>query len=166
MGLYATTTSLSELVPNFLRQNTTTSDTAGTSMFSRHIDRAESVVNSAVSRLYSLPFITGTTTTNVPPILRTLSEDIACYYALRSAYTQDGASKNPYVDAYKVAMDTLNDIADGKIKLADTLGSLVAVRPTRYLSDKEGYTPIFGLDDPNEWKRDEDEITDQEAARE
>jgi phage gp36-like protein len=159
MGSYATTTSLSELIPNFLRQNTTTSDANGTSMFSRHIDRAESVINSSVSRLYSLPFA------NVPPILRTLTEDIACYYALRSAYTQDGASKNPYVDAYKVAMDSLDDIAQGKIKLADTSGSLVAVRTSRYLSDKEGYTPIFGLDDQNEWKRDSNEVSDQEAAR-
>ena len=165
MGFYATTTSLSELIPNFLKQNTTTSDTAGTAMFSRHIDRAESVINSAISRLYILPFIVGTTTTNVPPILRTLTEDIACYYALRSSYTQDGASKNPYLDAYKSAMDMLADLAKGEIKLADTSGSLVAVRSSRYLSDKEGYTPIFGLDDENEWKRDPDEVSDQEAAR-
>jgi phage gp36-like protein len=159
MGSYATTTSLSELIPNFLRQNTTTSDTAGTSMFSRHIDRAESVINSAVCRLYPLPFV------NIPPILRTYAEDIACYYALRSAYTQDGASKNPYMDAYKIAVDSLADIADGKIKLADTSGSLVAVRTSRYLSDKEGYTPVFGLDDQDEWKRDPNEVSDQEAAR-
>ena len=165
MGSYATTTSLSELIPNFLKQNTTTSDAAGTAMFSRHIDRAESVINSAISRLYSLPFITGTTTTNVPPILRTLAEDIACYYALRSAYTQDGASKNPYLDAYKTALDQLEDLAEGEIKLADTSGSLVAVRSSRYLSDKEGYTPVFGLDDQDQWKRDGDEITGQEAAR-
>lgn len=165
MGNYATTTSLSELIPNFLRQNTTTSDAAGTSMFSRHITRAESVIDSAISRLYTLPFITGTTTTNVPPILRTLAEDIACYYALRSSYTQDGASKNPYVDSYKTALDTLEDLASGKIKLADTSGSLLAVRASRYLSDKEGYTPIFGLDNQKQWKRDEQEEADQEAAR-
>lgn len=159
MGSYATTTSLSELIPNFLRQNTTTSDTAGTALFSRHIDRAESVVNSKVSRLYSLPF------TEVPPILRTITEDIACYYSLRGVYTQDGVDNNPHAKSYKDAMDMLDEIAEGTIKLADTSGSLVAVKAARYLSDKSGYTPIAGLDDQDQWKRDSDEISDQAAAR-
>jgi phage gp36-like protein len=166
MGDYATTSSLSELIPNFLRQNTTTSDTAGTSMFARHVLRAESVVNAYVSKLYALPFIVGTTTTNVPPVLRTLSEDIACYYALRSAFTQDGQSKNPYYEAYKGAMDTLESIAEGETILVNTSGSFIATQSTnRYLSSTEGQTPIFGLDEPTEWGRSQEEIDAQSAAR-
>jgi phage gp36-like protein len=166
MGVYATTTSIPDLIPNFLSGNTTTSDTQGTQQFSKHIDRAEATIDGFISTIYPLPFITGTTTTNVPPLIRTLTEDIACYYALRSAYTQDGASKNPFYEAYKVAMDTLKEINQGKIKLVDTAGSLIATQATnRYLSNTDTYTPIFGKDDPKEWGRDPDEILDQENAR-
>lgn len=160
MGAYATTTSLSELMPNYLAGNTTTSDTSATNQFSRHIDRAESTVQAYVARLYSMPF------SPVPPVIRTLSEDIACYYALRSSFTQDGMSKNPFYEAYKVAMETLEKISKGEIKLADTAGSLLATQASnRYLSSTEGYTPIFGRDDPTDWQRDQNEIDDQEAAR-
>ena len=166
MGSYATTTSISELIPNFLSGNTTSSDTAGTSIFSRHIDRAEGIVNGCVTARYSLPFITATTTTNVPPILRTITEDLACYFALRGAYTQDGQNKNAYYTDYKTAMETLDGIKNGTVKLAYTDGSLVpTVSTNRFLSSTEGYTPVFGLDDPRVWKRDSDEIDDQEDAR-
>lgn len=166
MGSYATTTSLSELVPFFLIGNTTSSDTAGTNIFSRHIDRAEGVINSYVTARYSLPFIIGTTTTNVPPLLRTLSEDIACYYLMRGAYTQDGQNRNEYITEYKLAMETLDLIKEGEIKLSYTDGSMVpTLSNTRVLASSEDYTPIFGLDDPANWARDEDEIDDQESAR-
>lgn len=46
MGEYATTTSISELAPQLLSGNTSTSDAPGVAMFSRHIDRAEGVVKS------------------------------------------------------------------------------------------------------------------------
>lgn len=160
MGSYATTTSISDLIPNYLNGNTTSSDSAGTEQFSKHIDRAEATVNAYVSRLYPLPFV------KVPPILITLTEDISCFYALRSAYTQDGMSKNPFYLDYKTSMDTLDKIAKGEIKLVDTSGSLIATQATnRYLSNTEGQTPIFGKDDPQEWKRSQAEIDQTDAAR-
>lgn len=160
MGLYATTTSISELIPNFLSGNTTTSDPAGSSMFSRHIDRAESVVNSYLTSLYSLPI------SPVPPILRTIAEDIACYFAVRSAYTQDGQNVNQYYPEYKKAMETLELLKDGEIKLSYTDGSTVAVSSTnRFLSSSENYTPIFNVDDPENWKVDPDQTDDIANAR-
>lgn len=163
MGTYATTTSISELIPQFLSGNTTTSDTAGTNIFSRHIDRAEGVVNSYVATRYSLPF---NTTTSIPPLLRTLSEDMACYFAIRGAYTQDGQNTNQYFPEYRKAMETLEAIKNGQIQLAYTDGSLVSpVSSSRFLSSTENYTPIIGLDDPELWKRDNDEIDAQNSAR-
>lgn len=160
MGSYATTTSLSELFPGFLSGNTTTSDTAGANQFSRHIDRAESVVNSYLTARYSLPF------TTVPPILRTISEDLALYFLVRSAYTQDGQNKNQYHDEYKWAMTQLDKIGKGEIKLALTDGSIVAPNTAaRIISSDTNYTRIFGKDDPDQWKRDDDEITDTSNAR-
>lgn len=160
MGIYATTTSISELIPNFLSGNTTTFDMAGTAMFSRHIDRSESVVNTYVTSRYSLPF------SPVPPILRTISEDIACYFAVRSAYTQDGQNRNQYFPEYREAMKTLESIRKGDIKLGYTDGSLVAVNTSaRYISSTENYTPVFGTDDPENWKVDDDLVKDQSNAR-
>jgi len=160
MGAYATTTSLPQLMPFFLKQNTTTADADGVAIFAKHIDRAEGVVNAAVTAKYSLPI------TPTPPILITLTEDIACYYATRGAYTQDGQNKNEYMTEYKSAMDILKQIIKGDIKLSLTDGSLVPVNSSsRFLASTENYTPIFGLDDPTEWQRDPNEIDDQARAR-
>lgn len=160
MGRYATTTSISDLIPNFLIGNTTTSDTAGTAMFSKHIDRAEGIVNTYVSARYSLPF------TTVPPVLITLSEDLACYFAVRSAYTQDGQNKNQYYPEYKWAMEQLDSIRKGEIKLTLTDGSEVTGDTSnRYISSTENYTPVFGIDNPENWKVDPDLIDDQRDAR-
>ena len=167
MGIYATTTSISELVPQYLVGNTTTSDTAGTNIFSRHIDRAEGLVNSFVGARYDASaFRVGTTTTNVPPILRTLSEDIASWLAFRGSYVQDGARRQEYLGSYESAMKMLADIRDGKTKLAYTNGAEVPPRTSaRYLSSTEGYTPVFGLDDPESWAVDPDQIDDMASDR-
>ena len=123
-------------------------------------------MNAAVSVRYTLPFTVGTTTTNVPPLLRTLSEDIACGYALRGSFAQDGASRNQYPESYFSALEMLKQIEKGEIVLTDTGGSVLPTRSnTRILSSAENYTPIFGLDESTDWARDETEIADQENAR-
>lgn len=129
-------------------------------MFSRHIDRAESIVNTFLVSRYSLPF------NPVPPIVRTLSEDLACYFAVRSAYTQDGQNKNQYFTEYKEAMKTLDLLQKGDMNLAYTDGSDVPINSQRYISSTENYTQIFGIDDPMNWKVDPDQVADQENARE
>lgn len=161
MGNYATTTSISELIPNFLTGNTTTADPNGESMFSRHIDRAESIINTYITARYSLPL------SPTPPVLRTVAEDLACYFAVRSAYTQDGQNKNQYYPEYKTAMQLLEDIQKGVIKLALTDGSDVpSVSNNRFISSTENYSPVFGTDDPENWKVDADLVKDQQDARE
>jgi len=166
MGVYATTTAISELVPGFLRGNTTSSDTAGMNLFSRHIDRAEGIVNAYVTAKYSLPFITATSTTNVPTMVRTLSEDIASWYAARAAYAQDGQRRQEYLDRFEGAIKQLEDIRDGKTKLAYTDGSVVPNRSSaRMLSTTEGYAHVFNMDDPKNWGVDQDQIDDIEGDR-
>ena len=166
MGDYATTSSISELVPGYLVGNTSTSDTAGVAVFSRHIDRAEGMVKSFASARYDVSaFRVGTTTTNVPPMLRTLAEDIASWYAIRGSYVQDGGRKQEYLSSFEIAADTLKDLRDGKIKLAYTDGSEVPPRSARFLSSTDGYTPVFGLDAPESWAVDEDQLDDMSSAR-
>ena len=162
MGLYATTTSISLILPGFLKGNTTTSDTEGTNIFSHYIDNAESKINAVISSRYD---ITAFTSGSVPPLLRKLTEDIAAYNVIRATgYRADDRSE--YLDDYEKANETLQKLINGEINLTWTDGSAVAVLSSnRFQSNTKDYTPIFGLDDPQEWKRDDDEISDQEDAR-
>lgn len=160
MGQYATTTSIALLLPNFLRDNTTSADTDGQSIFSLHIDRAESVVNAKVAQRYSLPFSV------VPPLIRTITQDIATYMAIRGTLNQDGKVKNVYLEDYEKAMSLLDEVVAGAVTLVDTQGSALAtLGDDRFKSSTVDRSPIFGLDDAQQWQRDQDEIAETEAGR-
>lgn len=167
MGDYATTTSISELMPNYLSGNTTTSDAGGANRFSRHIDRAESIVKTYVGARYDVSaFRVGTTTTNVPPVLRTLSEDVACWFAARAAYAQDGELKQAYLSEFERAVGMLEGIRDGKTGLLYTDGSEVPpVASSRFISSTANYSHVFNLDDPDQWAIDDDQVDDMSDAR-
>lgn len=167
MGDYATTTSIANLAPGYLEADTTSVDDVASARFSAHITRAESIVNASIGRRYALPFIVGTSTTNVPPIIRTITEDIATYYALRGSFSQDGKVRNPYLDDYKAAMTMLKEIADGTMPLTYTNGSEVPADSSNlFVSTTRNFRPIFGLDDATEWRRDPDEERQTEDERE
>lgn len=160
MGTYATTTSISELLPYVLKTNTTTGDTVGTANFSKHIDRAEGLVNGYIASRYSLPFST------VPPIIRTIAEDIACFYFIRSTYVQDGQRKNEYADSFKEGIKQLEQIRDGKTPLSYTSGSIVPqVTASKYKSSTENYAPTFDEGEPEQWAIDADKVDDITGAK-
>lgn len=160
MGLYATTTSIPQIYPGFLSGSTVTSDTAGVDSFSKAIDRAESIVNAYVVARYDLPMSV------VPPLLRTLAEDMACYYVTRAAYTQDGQNRNQYLNDWKLAKETLEEIKDGKVKLTLTDGSLVpGISSSRMLSTTRDFSPVFNLDDPQNWKPDSGKLDEINSGR-
>ena len=165
MGVYVTTTSIFVMLPGFLKPGigTVTSDTTGVDIFSRQIDNAEAKVNAVVSIKYN---ITTFSSTAIPPLLRKLTEDISIYNVIsKTGYRAN--DRNEYMDDYKAANDTLQQLIEGKIGLTYTDGSSVAILSSkRFLSDKTGFSPIFGLDNQKNWKRDEDEIDDQSNARE
>lgn len=160
MGLYATTTSIPNLLPQFLKGNSTGSDAGGAAAFSAHIDRAEAVVNSKLTNRFALPF------TTVPPLVRSMAEDIACFYALRAAIAQDGQVDNKQIERFSPAFDTLDQVAAGKMGLALTDGSAVSANSTsRIRSSTLDYAPTFNLDDPKDWAIDEDRLSDIGDAR-
>lgn len=160
MGTYATTTSIGEILPGFLKGNTTTMDDPGTKIFSRLIDDAEAEINGVLANKYSMPF------TTVPPLLRALAGHMAAGMAIRNGFSVDSIRRNQYLDDYKRSFEILDKLGKGEMKLTLTDGSLAPVNSTgRFLSNTENYTPIFGLDDPDKWERDQDEIDDQEDAR-
>lgn len=162
MGLYATTTSLSELIPRTLIGNTTTADTYGTAIFTRSILKAEAKIDACLSSRYSLPF----TATEIPPLVRSLAEDIACYMYIRSTYVQDGERENVYLDSFKEAKETLISITEGKIQLVNTAGAnITPLSSSRYKSSTINYVSIFELDDDKNWDLGNERATDIADAR-
>ena len=167
MGRYVTTTSISVLMPRWLVGNTTTSDTTGLDIFSAATDYAEGKVNSAIVIRYDPAGWTTTGNPGIPPEIRGISADIACYRAIRASNVQDSQLETKLLADFEAAKEELELIALGKHALAFTDGSLVATRTAgRYQSNTENYTEIFGLDTDTAWIRDTDEISDQSAARE
>lgn len=160
MGTYATTSSFTNLLPYLLKGNST-SDSTGVAILSAQITRAESIVNSYVSARYSLPFSV------VPPIIRTLSEDLTSCFTIRGSYVQDGQRENKYDEAFcKQAYAILEGIKKGEIPLTLTDGSLVSTKTTtRILSSTENFAPTFNLDDPDNWEVDSDRLDEIEGGR-
>mgnify|MGYP001603168569 CR=1 FL=1 len=156
MGSYATTTAISELLPQYLVGNTTTSDTAGMNIFSRHVDRTEGIVNAYISARYDILALTSTT---LPPILRAITEDIASFMSLRGTILQNSDLGTERKQAYDRAWKDLEALRDGDIKLAATNGTEVATRTARMLTSTD-YSHIFNLDDPQSWKVDDDQVDD------
>lgn len=164
MGFLATTTSISDLLPNYLVGNTTASDTAGVAIFSRHIDRAEGLIMSSISGRYDGSKFT---TTNYPPILRQIAEDISCFYAIRGASTQDSGKENKNLKWFEQAFSTLSMIVEGEMKLAYTDGSLVLSNAgSKFKSSATGYTQIFNLDTETAWGLSPTQSDDIDEARE
>lgn len=161
MGSYATTTSISLLIPYALKGNTTTSDTVGTAIFAKQITNAETIVNSYISARYSLPF------TTIPPLLTTLTEGLAVCGFIKASYVQDGQIDNKYWEAFcKSAYETLENIKNGETKLTLTDGSLVAPKTSsRFMISSENYAPVFGMDEPTEWGISTNQLDEIESER-
>lgn len=160
MGSYVTSTSYSLILPGFLKSNTTASDAEGTSIFTRQVNNAEGIVNSAISSRYSISGFTA-----IPPILRKITEDIAVYNIIKSTGFRAN-DRNEYLDDFKDSMNLLNEIKGGTTKLTYTNGSLVGqLNTSRFLSNKSDYAPITNLDDQQNWKVDSDELDDIDNDR-
>ena len=153
-------------MPQFLVGNTTTSDTAGVDIFSSATDYAEGEVNSALVTNYDPTAWTTTGAPGIPPSVRALAADIACYRAIRLTGVQDSQMRNLNLVAFEGWEKRLEALSSGDKKLAYTDGSLVPSRTaTRMQSSTEGYAPIFDLDTDTAWKRDSNEIDDTSAGR-
>lgn len=166
MGRYATTTSISLLLPNWLSGNTTTSDTYGTAIWDQASVDAEGEVNSSLVARYDPSSWTTTGTPAIPPLVIKLTQDLACLYAVRAAITQDAQVKNMDLDKWERAHQTLAEIQSGDKKLAYTDGSLVPSRSgQRISSSTQNYAHIFGVDDEKRWGVDSQQIDDLESER-
>lgn len=166
MGRYATSSSISVLLPNWLSGNTVTSDAYGADIWSAAADRAEGEVNSSIVNRYDPTSWTTTGDPGIPPLVRKLTEDLACLFSVRAAQTQDSQIKNPNIAEWERSRQVLKDLRDGFEKLAYTDGSLVPTKSaSKILSSTQGYSHIFALDAEVNWDVGQGEISDIESER-
>lgn len=161
MGTFATTTSLDTLMIG------TTFDTATTSLASKAITQSESFIKSRLSSLYDVSAYDFSTATSSPPIITTICE----YHSIGFMYKnmgRGGAEARERGEWYlKQALMMLEGVASGDDALLDSNGDAISVKTTRskVQSNTEDYNETFGEDDPLNWKRDSDKITDYNNSR-
>jgi phage gp36-like protein len=139
------------LIPNTATAN---GFVRATEVINSHIRRTDGIIDGKCARRYSLPF------SPVPPMIRSIAEDIVSWYTLRSFYSKDGQNKSEYLSDFKdEAIVMLNLIMIGDIDLVDTSGSAVPVLTTERTdmisSNTQDAQPFFDIDDPTDWKFDD-----------
>jgi phage gp36-like protein len=125
-----------------------------------HVGRADTLINSKIARRYD---ITGYDTTGaVPPLLRTLSEDIASYFSFRAWFGQDNQNVNDWTDKFNDAVNILDEVRDGNIDLVNTAGSMIpeiTSSTSEYIdSNTVDYQASFDEDDSLDWKTDSNKL--------
>ena len=127
-----------------------------------HVGRADTIINSKIARRYD---VSGYDTAgSVPPILRTLSEDISSYYTFRAAFSQDNQNVNDWTDKFNEAIVVLDEIRDGNMDLVNTAGAIIGEvlsTTVQYVdSNTIDYQSFFDCDEPLDWGPDPDKLTD------
>lgn len=157
---YSTNTTIAQLLPVLPQSAGASGYTRTQSLVESHITRADSLINSKVANRYDVSSYD--TAGSVPPLLRTLSEDIAAYYSYRSLYSADGQNDNEWTDKFKDAIEILNEIRQGDMDLVDTAGAMLPIRASSTVDDiasnTEDYTPTFGEDSSLDWAVDSTKI--------
>ena len=151
---YASSTTVLQLVPGIV-----TTDSATVDALNAHIRRADDTINGKIAKRYSVPF----TSTAIPPLVRTIAEDLTAGFLFRSLFTRDSQNRNDWTeDLMKRAYEMLDQIADGEIDLADTSGALLSERDSTNKIDisTENYYPIFDVDTDTSWNIDSDRLDD------
>lgn len=162
---YCAATTVLGLFPG-LPQTAIAGYTATVALISSHITRADSLIDGKCARRYVVPF--AATSTSTPPLIQTLSQDLAAYYTYRSKFTGDNANRFGYLDdLMQIALETLNQIQEGKMDVVSTSGTVVSEvsGSSKIYSSTESYTPAFDVDDELNWKFDQDRLDAIRGAR-
>src|SRR3990167_336992 len=86
--------------------------------------RADSYIDGACAKRYSLPLNAANTNTSaVPPLIRTLSADLASAWTYRAYFPKDSSAVSEWPERFeKQAMEQLKLIREGEVDLSDTAG--------------------------------------------
>jgi len=162
---YSTATSLLIILPGLPQTSTSAGYTSTVEIVDKHILRADNTINGKVSIRYDVSAFSS----DVPPLLKTLSEDIASFYSFRSFYGGDNQNINEWIEKYQEALNFLDEIRDAKIDLVDENGNVIPERDTTastvISSNTKDYQSTFDEDDVLNWKTDQDKLTTIEDNR-
>ena len=143
---YATNTTIVTNYPGFPQTTLRAGYTATFALIGLNITRADNLINSKIASRYDVSAYT----TTVPPMLKSLSEDIATYYTIRASFSGDNNQVNEWAEKYKEAIAMLDQIRDGGMDLVDSSGNLEDERdeadPGLVSSNTMDYSPTFGED--------------------
>jgi hypothetical protein len=139
-------------------------DTATTALGAQCVLDAENEIKKWIGKRYDLSDTTYFSSSTVaPPILRTLTQDLAIGYMYESSAR---GSKEGYAraDRYiKRVMDNLKNIQDGTVALVDTTGTLVpesADIEWKVYENTSSYAPTFNEDSPKSWRVSRNKLND------
>lgn len=105
------------------------------------ITRAENLINAKIGGIYAVPF------TTVPPIIKTLAEEISAFFIMRTLFTEDSVNKSDWTLLFKESMKLLDDIAAGKITIVDAAGAAIGQQADALSSNNSGYPSVFDMDE-------------------
>lgn len=128
-----------------------------------YASKAESYIEGKLANKYTVPF----TSSNVPPLVESMSTDLTFYYIGRRFFTQTDKDKNPWINTYKNDVDEiLKDIMKGNTVLVDVNGGIIDVRTDQQeiWSNVSGYNPTMDHRDETEQRIDPDKIQDETDA--
>lgn len=152
MGIYSTTTSLQTAMIG------SSFDTATTSLASDMIDDAEAEVNKYLSQRYDIGSSPFNTSTTIPPIVKSCTKWLAMGYTYEQL--SRGGDTNPRAQRLiDRAIDNLKMIAEFKLNVLDSTGSVVADATNsnfRVQCNTTNYSSTFNEDDELNWAVDTD----------
>ncbi len=133
-------------------------------MITLAIEKAEAEIDSCLAAKYSLPF------TTVPPLVRSLADDLAQYHLYLALYSSDNMARNEYVETFRAwnrnPYKVLENIQNETAFLTLTDGSLVGTKSKArsVRTTHADYSPTFNVDESTSWAQDSDlldEIADE-----
>lgn len=150
MGRYATVDEVNALVVGVGSASNPTSATRES-----WIGQVEGEVNAKLSDKYTVPF------TDIPPIIKTITQDMTQYMIQRSIHTADHPTVSDWTERFLDARALLDSIAKGETSLVNSAGTVVSAITTQKgveSTDSEDFKPVFDVRDPLSWRIDPDRI--------
>lgn len=156
---YSTSTTITLLLPGLPQTTSAAGHSTTIAIIEQHITRADNIINGMIAQRYNVSGFT----TSVPPLLKTISEDITSYFSYRSFFSGDNQNFNEWTDEYKAAMESLKKIREGDLDLVNSTGSLLpeveSSSVDRIESTTQDYQPFFDEDGVTDWAVDDDKLT-------
>lgn len=140
-------------------------DTATTALCSKMITHAENEVDKYISKRYDISLFTSA---SIPPLITSLTETIAEGYMYQRMSRGNKEWRDRGLELVKMALDNLKLIADYKLDITDSNGSVISDMSNtafRCLSSTDSYPTTFNEDSELNWKVNTTKLDDIESER-